>query len=163
MWVRSIQMAQKSKCRKVYREISSALCTLAPPVTVPPFTLWIHLDLYACLATQLCRLWDLIDCSLPGSSAHGILQGRILEWVAIPFLRGFSRPRYQAWVSCTAGRFFTVWARRVATNLLLFTKLQPTPPPAPPHAKRQFFFSLLCCDVGKNIHYAFWKGMSNCW
>ena len=31
-----------------------------------------------------------IDCSLPGSSAHGILQARILEWVAMPFSRGSS-------------------------------------------------------------------------
>ena len=41
---------------------------------------------------------------------HGILQGRILEWVAIPFSRGSSRPRDQTWISCTAGRFFTIQA-----------------------------------------------------
>ena len=45
----------------------------------------------------------------------------------------------------------------------VFYKAPAYPPrPPPPHAKRQFFFSLLCCDVGKNIHYSFWKGMSNC-
>ena len=33
-------------------------------------------------------LWDRMACSLPGSSVHGILQARILEWVAIPFSRG---------------------------------------------------------------------------
>jgi len=48
-----------------------------------------------------------MDCSLPGSSVHGILQARILEWVVIPFSRGSSRPRDQTWVSCTAGRFFS--------------------------------------------------------
>ena len=48
--------------------------------------------------------------SLPGSSVHGILQARILEWVAIPFSRGSSQPRYQTQVSGIAGRFFTVWA-----------------------------------------------------
>ena len=51
-----------------------------------------------------------MDCSLPGSSAHGILQARILEWVAMPFSRGSSRPRDQmhiSYVSGTAGRFFT--------------------------------------------------------
>ena len=47
-----------------------------------------------------------------GSSAHGILQVRILEWVAIPFSRGSSRPRDWTQVSCIAGRFFTVWATR---------------------------------------------------
>ena len=34
-----------------------------------------------------------MDCGLPGSSVHGILQARTLEWVAIPFSRGSSRPR----------------------------------------------------------------------
>ena len=43
------------------------------------------------LVAQLCpTLCDLMDCSLPGSSVHGILQARILEWVAIPFSRGSS-------------------------------------------------------------------------
>ena len=40
-----------------------------------------------------------MDCSLPGSSVHGILQARILEWVAIPFPRGSSQPRDQTHVS----------------------------------------------------------------
>ena len=46
-------------------------------------------------------------CSPPGSSVHGILQARILEWVAIPFFKGSSRPRDQTWVSHIVGRFFT--------------------------------------------------------
>ena len=42
-----------------------------------------------CLVTQLClTLWDPMDCSPPGSSVHGILQARTLEWVAMPFSRG---------------------------------------------------------------------------
>ena len=44
---------------------------------------------------------------LPGSSANGILQARILEWVASPFSRGSSLPRDRTWISYTAGRFFT--------------------------------------------------------
>ena len=51
---------------------------------------------------------DPMDCSLPKSSVHGILQARILEWVAIPFSRGSSRARDQIRVSCIAGRFFSV-------------------------------------------------------
>ena len=47
---------------------------------------------------------DPMDCSLPGSSVHGILQARILEWVAIPFSRDWTH------YSCIAGRFFTLWA-----------------------------------------------------
>ena len=50
-----------------------------------------------------------MDCSPPGSSVHGILQARILEWAAIPFSRDSSPPRDWTWVSCTEGRFFTVW------------------------------------------------------
>ena len=55
-----------------------------------------------------------MDCSPPGSSVHGILQKRILEWVAIPFSRGSSQPRDRTWVSCIAGGFFTIWATREA-------------------------------------------------
>ena len=55
-----------------------------------------------------------MDCSLPGSSVHGILQARILEWIAIPFLRGSSQLRNCTSVFCIAGRFFTVWDTREA-------------------------------------------------
>ena len=44
-------------------------------------------------------LCDPMDCSPPGSSVHGILQARILEWVAMPSSRGSSRPRDWTWVS----------------------------------------------------------------
>ena len=65
------------------------------------------------LSGVLClTLWDPIDCSLPGASVHGILQARILEWVAIPFSRGSSQPKDQTQVSCIAGGFFTNWATR---------------------------------------------------
>ena len=47
------------------------------------------------------------DCSLPGSSVHGIFQARVLEQVAISFSRRSSQPRDRTWVSCTAGRRFT--------------------------------------------------------
>ena len=47
-----------------------------------------------------------MDCSLPGSSIHGILQARILEWVAISFSRDWIQ------VSCILGRCFTIWATR---------------------------------------------------
>ena len=67
------------------------------------------------LVTQSCQtLCDPINCSTPGSSVHGILQERILEWIAILFSRGSSWPRDWTWVSCIAGRFFTIWATREA-------------------------------------------------
>ena len=46
---------------------------------------------YVCVCAQSClTLCDLMDCSTSGSSVHGILQASTLEWVAIPFSRGFS-------------------------------------------------------------------------
>ena len=63
------------------------------------------------LITQLCpTLFDPMDCISPGSSVHGVLQARILDWVAIPFSRGSSLPRDQTQVSWIAGGFFTIWA-----------------------------------------------------
>ena len=56
-------------------------------------------------------LCDFMDC-LQCSSIHGILQARVLEWVAISFSRGSSRPRDWIWVSCIVGRRFTIWATR---------------------------------------------------
>ena len=57
---------------------------------------------------------DPMECSLLGSSIHGIPQARMLEWVAIPFSRGSSQHRDQTLVSHVADRFFTVWATREA-------------------------------------------------
>ena len=62
-------------------------------------------------------LCDPVDCSPPGSSAHGILQARILEWVAISFSRGSSRPRDRTQVFHIAGRCFNLWAIREAQFL----------------------------------------------
>ena len=64
---------------------------------------------------QLClTLCDPMDCIPPDSSVHGILQARILEWVAMPFSRGSSWSRNGTWVSCIADRFFTLWATRAS-------------------------------------------------
>ena len=57
------------------------------------------------------------DCSLPGSSTHGISQARVLEWVAISFSRGSSQPRDRTRVSCIAGRRFTIWTTREAVKI----------------------------------------------
>ena len=68
--------------------------------------------------TQLgLTLFDPMDCSPLGSSVHGILQARILEWVTISFSGGSSWPRDRTWVSFTAGRFFTFWATREAPSI----------------------------------------------
>ena len=66
-----------------------------------------------------------MDCIPPGSSVHGILQARILEWVAISFSRGSSRPRDGTQVSYIADEFFAILATREA--------LQVTTPPSISH------------------------------
>ena len=53
------------------------------------------------------QLWDPVDYSLPDSSFHGVLQARILEWIATSFSRGSYQPGDQTQVSCIADRFFT--------------------------------------------------------
>ena len=69
----------------------------------------------ACISAKSLRLRltlrSPLDCSIPGSSVHGILQTRILEWVAMPSSRGSSQPRDGTCVSLSpalAGGFFTI-------------------------------------------------------
>ena len=66
------------------------------------------------LVTQSClTLCDPMDCSLPGSSVHGLSQARILQWVAIPFSGGSSQLRDRnpiSYVSCIGRWFFTTGA-----------------------------------------------------
>ena len=81
------------------------------------------------LVAQSCpTLCDPVDCSLPGSSVHGILQARIMEQVATSFSRGSSQPRDGIQVSCIASGFFTIGDTRAiirpkkiqnSTNLML--------------------------------------------
>ena len=65
-----------------------------------------------------------IDCSLPTSSVHRVLQARKLEWVAISFSRGCSQPRDQIQVSCIAVSLFTDWATREALMVISLSKLR---------------------------------------
>ena len=84
----------------------------------------LSLSIYICvcvLVSQSCpTLCDPMDCSLPGSSVHGIFRARILEWVAISFSKGSSLPKDRTQVSCTASRFFTIWATREAHGTRYF-------------------------------------------
>ena len=73
--------------------------------------------------TESDSLWP-IDCSPPGSSVYGILQARILGWVAIPFSREFSWCKDWTHMSCIPGRVFT------------------TEPPGSSHHRRPFLSSL---------------------
>ena len=70
-----------------------------------------HQDLDSILHAVLCfaqslSLVQLFETLWTGSSIHGVLQARILEWAAMPSSRGSSQPRDQTQVSCIAGRFF---------------------------------------------------------
>ena len=79
-----------------------------------------HMQSICVCAWLLSRVWLFatpMDYSPPGSSVHGILYTRILEWTAMPSSRGSSPPSDQTLissVSCIAGRFFTGWAIREA-------------------------------------------------
>ena len=86
---------------------------LLTPVSLILLTLRSALRSLTCvLVVQSClTLCNAMDCP-PGSSLHGNLQARILEWVAISFSRGSSWPKDRTQVSCTAGRCLTVWAVR---------------------------------------------------
>ena len=70
-----------------------------------------HMCVCVCVCVFSCSVLsdscDPMDCSPPGSSVHGILQARILEWVVISFSRGSSQSRGQTQVSHIAGEFFT--------------------------------------------------------
>ena len=87
---------------------------------------------HVCLVAQSClTLCHPMDRSPPGSSVHGILQARILEWVAMPSSRGSSQLRDQTWVSHIAGRFFTSWGTGKPKNtgvdsLSLLQRIFPT-------------------------------------
>ena len=70
---------------------------------------------HACMLNHFSRiqLCNPMDCSLPGSSVCGIIQAKILEWVAMPSSRGPPQPRDQtliSYVSCIASEFFTTSA-----------------------------------------------------
>ena len=77
-----------------------------------------HHQINTCMhakSLQSCpTLCDPMYCSLPGSSVHGILQARILEWVAISSSGGSSWPRDWSCYSCVAGGFFIAWTTREA-------------------------------------------------
>ena len=90
---------------------------------------------WRCLVTKLClTLCDPMDCSLPGSSVHGILQARIMERVTISFSRGSSRSRDRTHVSCIGKWFPYHWATREAPRFpRLLTDEQTGLPTSGPH------------------------------
>ena len=96
-----------------------------------------------------------MDCGLPGSSVRGILQARTPEWVVISASRGSSKPRDGTRVSCTAGRFFTMWATREAPNFLekWFTELKPQSVTAPQEGTSTVHLSYLYAQCSPVLSY----------
>ena len=92
-------------------------------------------------------LCDPIDCCPPDSSVHGILQARILEWVAIPLSRESSRPRGWTWVSCIARRFFTIWVTKEAPLIL---------------SQHSVSLSLECSIFLEHTHGLLWRNYDTC-
>ena len=96
---------------------SHTLCLLPKPCFLHESSVCFHIPspdltiVSQCWSLSCARLFATHGFSPPGSSVHGIFQARILEWIAIYFSRGSSQPRDRSWVSCIAGRFFTVWAK----------------------------------------------------
>ena len=93
------------------------------PYKVHLVTVYLKIALYfvcVCADSQWCpTLCDPMDWSPPGSSVHGILQARILEWVAISSSRGSSRPRVWTGISCIGRQILSHWATREAPYLYL--------------------------------------------
>ena len=87
--------------------------------TVTVFYSFIVKNSVSSVRSSQVRLCDPMNYGPPGSSVHGVLQARILAWVAIPFSKGSSWPRDQTQISCIAGRFFTIWATREAYAISL--------------------------------------------
>ena len=88
--------------------VSNVLRTTRCVITISSFAL----ETFALKLSRVRLFATPMDCSLPGSSVHGIFQARVLDWVAISFSRGSSWPRDQTQVSCIVGRCFTIWATR---------------------------------------------------
>ena len=86
-------------------------------------------NIWVCqLLSRVLTLFDPMNWSPPVSSIHWIFQARILEWVAMPFSKGSSRPRDQTRISRIAGRLFTIWPNREAHLVFtwMYLNVEPT-------------------------------------
>ena len=119
-WLELWNHRRKSKCSPQWGELIRLMTELNPePVdrmrSCPPLLTSVLFISHSSVKVKLLScptLCNPMDCSLTGSSIHGIFQARILEWVAISFSRRSSQPRDWTWVSCVVGRRFTIWGTR---------------------------------------------------
>ena len=80
--------------------------------------LWDASVVFCCLVSRVWLFCNPMDCSPPGSSLHGVLQARILEWFAMPCSRGSSQPRHRTCVSYIGGRVLYCWSIMEACGIL---------------------------------------------
>ena len=123
-------------------------------------------QLCCCLVTQSClTLCHARNCSLPGSSVHGILQARILEWVVISFSKESSQPRDQTGISCIGRWILYCWATREGSpvNSYMYTYVPsllglprtPSPNPTLPSRATQSCKLRCLCFMQVPISYLF--------
>ena len=98
---------------------------------------------------------NLMDCSLPGSSVHGIFQARVLEWVAISFSRVSSQPRDQTRVSHTAGRRLPSEppGKHLRTQFSALKSIPTVVQPSPPSISRTPFIVTNCSVHALTKHW----------
>ena len=109
-----------------------------------------------CSVTKLCpTLCNPMDCSPPDSSFHGILQARILAWVAIFFSRGSSRLKDWTRVSCTGRQILYHWVTREAPNYVVFEHLSGEPGYFPFQLKKRIRNNSCLSRINKIFIYHF--------
>ena len=105
--------------KQLYQLKYNAYVQLLLPYRFHSFPKWLrsaHFPVSCLCVLSYFRLWNPMDCNPPVSSVLGILWARIQEWVAISSSKGSSHPENWSQVSCTVGRFFTIWATREALH-----------------------------------------------
>jgi len=125
-------------------------------------SLSVHRVLSSVLVAQSCLIFcNPMDCSSPGSSVHGILQARILEWVAMPSSKGSFWLGDKTWISCIAGKFFTI----CVLVLIKEQSYYPSPPLFFPQRRRHFLSEKRWNLLPRHLHWhcglSPWNG-SNC-
>ena len=125
MWARMLECVAISFSRGSYwhRDSTGIFCSSCIAdgffTTEPPEVKWSEVKWSEVQVTQPCQTL----CNPMDYTVHGILQARILEWVAFPFSRGSSQARDQTQVPCFAGRFFASWATRHLGSQLMIQEI----------------------------------------
>ena len=118
----------------------------------------LHPQSQTCVHAQSCpTLCNPMCCNLPGSSIHGIIPGRILEWVAISSSRGSSQPRDWTHVSCVSGigrRVLYHWATGESYIWQIAYPHWGLPWALSLNCKPTFHISLSCCAILFNIQHS---------